>query len=109
MTVGPGLDLPHPWGIVIGGATIGRNCVLYHNVTIGVRAPHLTHRRPRRPELPTIGDDVIIYAGAMILGPITVGDRAIIGANAMVTQDVPPDTMVGVDAKLLTRSMPARG
>lgn len=85
--IGPGLALHHPHSIVVSGRTvIGKNCSIYHEVTIGGGGT--------KPGLPRIGDDVSIYAGARVLGGVTIGDNVEIGANAVVTFDVPPNTVV---------------
>ena len=106
--IGPGLDLPHPWGVVLGHAKIGRNCVLYHNVTIGAQARHQIRPGLHQRAYPIVGDDVVIYCGAVLVGPITIGDRAIIGANTLVDRDVPADTLVAqadlVEYRLATHS-----
>jgi serine O-acetyltransferase len=82
-----GLVLPHPLGIVIGpGATIGPGSHVYQNVTLG-GAPGVSG-------LPRVGAEARIHAGAVLIGPITVGDRVLIGALAVVDRDVPPDTAV---------------
>lgn len=82
--IGPGLRIAHGVGIVVGeSARIGRNALLLHGVTIG--SPHTA----RRDEMPVIGDDVFIGAGAALIGAISVGDGAIIGVHALVTRDVP--------------------
>lgn len=95
--IGPGLKLPHPTGIVLGnGARIGANCVLYHQVTLG-GARRGDWQAGRYPQ---IGDRVTIFAGAKLLGAIWVGDDAVIGANAVVTADVP--------AKHTAKGIPAR-
>jgi serine O-acetyltransferase len=85
------LVLPHPYGITVHVATtLGRNVVLLQHVTIGC------YHDDRWGQAPTIEDDVFVGAGAVILGPITVGRGAQIGANAVVTKDVPPGrTVVG--------------
>lgn len=82
-----GLILPHPQGIVIGGgAVVGPRAWIYQNVTIG--------GAPGKHGLPRVGADARIYAGAVLTGPITVGDNALIGANAVVHRDVPARTAV---------------
>ena len=93
--IGPGLRLPHPIGIVIGdGARIGSNVTIYQNVTLGVSDPVTML-------YPTVGNDVAIYCGAVLLGDIRIGDNAVIGANAVVLKDVPDGmTAVGVPATL---------
>lgn len=97
--IGPGLKLPHPQGIVIGAGTrVGRNCVLYQQVTLGgARRGDFAADR-----YPVIGDDVVVFAGAKLLGAVRVGNGACIGANAVVIRDVPAGrTAVGVPARLL--------
>ena len=83
-----GLSLPHPVGIVVGGgAVLGPRSWVYQHATIG--------GAPGRDGLPTIGADARIGAGAAVLGPVVVGDRVSIGANAVVARDVPADSAVG--------------
>lgn len=85
--IGPGLRLPHPNGIVIGsGVEIGARCTIYHQATFG--AARVGEGFSDR--YPSVGDDVTIFAGAKLIGPIRIGDGAIIGANAVVLRDVPP-------------------
>jgi serine O-acetyltransferase len=81
-------------GIVVHRqAVLGDNIVIAPNVVIGGRG---------RPGAPVIGDNVLIGAGACILGPVTIGRNVKIGANAVVTFDVPPDvTVVGVPARIV--------
>jgi serine O-acetyltransferase len=82
-----GLILPHPQGIVIGaGAVLGPRCWVFQNVTVG--------GAPGRTGLPTVGADCRLFAGAVLVGPIRVGDRAVVGANAVVHRDVPPGASV---------------
>jgi serine O-acetyltransferase len=81
--IGQGLSLPHPVGIVIGrGVKVGHNVTIYQGVTLGVRNKSVD-------EYPTIGDNVTLYAGAVIAGGVLVGPNAAVGANAVVLHDVP--------------------
>ena len=91
------IRLPHPYMVVVNENTvIGRNCTFYHNITVGSR------QFGRAPGAPTIGDEVIIYPGACIIGKISIGARAIIGAGSIVLHDVPPSTVVaGNPAKVV--------
>jgi serine O-acetyltransferase len=91
--IGPGLTLYHPNGVVIHPlAVIGSNCVLCQQVTLGLGS---------RPGAPTLGDRVFVGAGAKIIGAVTVGSDAEIGANAVVVRDVPPGAIVvGVPAQV---------
>ncbi len=93
---GPGLVLIHSIGIVINGQVRGGERVhIEHQVTIGAN----------RRQSPILGDDVFIGAGAKIIGAVNIGDRAKIGANAVVLHDVPSgETAVGVPARLVNRS-----
>lgn len=76
--------------IVHEKAVIGDNCKIFGNVTIGSKWPD----GKNTGGLPTIGNDVLIGAGAVILGEITIGDNSIIGANSVVTKDVPSNSIV---------------
>ena len=89
--IGGGLLMPHPNGIVIHpGASIGPNCLIFQQVTIGSRGTG---------GVPVIGGHVDIGAGAKILGSLEVGDHAVIGANAVVMDCVPPNSVaVGIPA-----------
>lgn len=87
--IGPGLMISHGQGIVIGRwARIGANVTLLHQATLG--GPALD----RREEMPRLGDDILVGAGARLIGGIEVGDGAIIGANAVVTEDIPAGSRV---------------
>ena len=93
LQIGGGLLLPHPQGIVINhDAVIGVNCLIFHQVTIGSNGRGV----------PVIGGHVDIGAGARIIGPVRIGDHAKVGANAVVTRDVPAGAVVvGNPARLL--------
>ena len=83
--LGRRLRIAHGVGLVInGGSTVGDDCVLRHNVTLGAPSRELAHLGP------TLCNDVQVGPGAVILGPITIGDGARIGPNALVVQHVPP-------------------
>jgi serine O-acetyltransferase len=96
------LFIDHGMGVVIGEtAEIGCNVTLYHGVTLGGVS---THRGKRHP---TIEDDVVIGAGAKVLGAITIGKESRIGANAVVVKSVPPNSVVvGVPGQVVVRSHP---
>jgi len=88
--IGKGFFIDHGMGVVIGETTvIGDNCVLFHNVTLGGTGKHKGKRHP------TIGNNVMIGTGAILLGPISVGSNVKIGANTFILmQDVPDNTTV---------------
>ena len=101
-TIGPGLFIDHGMGVVIGEtAEIGRDCTLYHGVTLGGVMPAIGAQEQRCVKRhPTLHDYVIVGAGAQVLGPITIGRCARIGGNSVVTKDVPDSmTVVGVPAR----------
>ncbi len=98
-TIGKCLFIDHGMGVVIGEtAEIGDYCTLYHGVTLGGTGKDKGKRHP------TIGNNVLISTGAKILGPFKVGDNAKIGANAVVLNEVEPDTtVVGVPGRAVKR------
>ncbi len=93
-TIGKRLFIDHGMGVVIGEtAEIGADCMLYHGVTLGGTSLEAKKRHP------TLGNGVVIGAGAKVLGPVNIGDDARIGANAVVVRDLPAHhTAVGVPA-----------
>lgn len=97
--LGRRLFIDHGMGVVIGEtAVVGDDVVLFHGSTLGGKSM----RRGKRH--PTLGDRVVVGAGAKVLGPVWVGDGAQIGANAVVVKDVPAEaTAVGVPAVIRTR------
>lgn len=95
--IGRNFFIDHGFTVIGESAEIGDNVTIYQNVTLGGTNP--TSGEPGKRH-PTIGDEVIIGSGAQVLGPITVGVRARIGANAVVTKDVPEGaTMIGIPAR----------
>ena len=99
--------MDHGLGIVIGETTeIGENVTIYQGVTLGGIMPSIESNLQRNQKRhPTIGNNVIIGSGAQILGAIKVGDNARIGANSVVSRDVPPNvTVAGVPAREFARS-----
>ena len=103
--IGRRLFIDHGMGVVIGETSeIGDDVTLYHGVTLGGVAPSVDSDSQRdQKRHPTLEDGVIVGSGAQVLGPITVGRDARVGANAVVTKDVPPGaTVVGIPAKVVS-------
>lgn len=98
--IGKGFFVDHGMGVVIGETVvIGDNVLIYHQVTLGGTGKEKGKRHP------TLGNNVIIGAGAKVLGPITIGDYAKIGAGAVVLKDVAPYTSVGgIPAKPIAKA-----
>jgi serine O-acetyltransferase len=96
--IGRRFFIDHAMGVVIGEtAEVGDDVMLYHGVTLGGRSMERVKRHP------TLEDGVTVGAGARILGPVTIGARAQIGANAVVVKDVPPGAVVvGVPGRVVT-------
>ena len=100
--IGKNLFIDHGMGVVIGETSdIGDNVTIYHMATLGGIAPSINSNDQRNIKRhPTIEDDVVIGSGAQVLGPVRIGRCAKIGANAVVTKDVPEKAvMVGIPAK----------
>ncbi len=97
--IGRRFFIDHGMGVVIGEtAVIGDDCTLYHGVTLGGTSWQKGKRHP------TLGNDVVVGAGAKVLGPIEIGDGARIGSNAVVLKPVPPGaTVVGIPGRLVER------
>ena len=102
-TVGRRVFIDHGMGVVIGEtAEIGDDCTLYHGVTLGGTSWNKGKRHP------TLSRGVVIGAGAKVLGPITVGEGAKIGSNAVVVKNVPAAaTAVGIPARIVEADLPA--
>lgn len=96
-TIGKGFFIDHGMGVVIGEtAEIGDNCSIYQGVTLGGTGKDLGKRHP------TLGDNVMVGAGAKVLGPFTIGDNSKIAAGAVVLKEIPDDaTAVGVPARVV--------
>ena len=100
--IGKNLFIDHGMGVVIGETSeIGDNVTIYHAVTLGGISPSINSDDQRNTKRhPTLKDNVVVGSGAQVLGPIVVGKNAKIGANAVVTKDVPENAvMVGIPAK----------
>ena len=100
--IGKNLFIDHGMGVVIGETSdIGDNVTIYHNVTLGGISPSINSENQRETKRhPTLQDHVVVGSGAQVLGPIVVGKNAKIGANAVVTKDVPENgVMVGIPAR----------
>ena len=100
--IGKNLFIDHGMGVVIGETSeIGDNVTIYHMVTLGGISPSINSDSQREIKRhPTLMDNVVVGSGAQILGPITIGKNAKVGANAVVTKDVPDNAvMIGVPAR----------
>ena len=100
--IGKNLFIDHGMGVVIGETSdIGDNVTIYHMATLGGISPSINSDKQREIKRhPTLQDNVVVGSGAQVLGPITIGKNAKIGANAVVTKDVPENgVMVGIPAK----------
>ena len=100
--IGKNLFIDHGMGVVIGETSdIGDNVTIYHMATLGGISPSINSEDQRETKRhPTLQDNVVVGSGAQVLGPITIGKNAKIGANAVVTKDVPENgVMVGIPAK----------
>ena len=97
--IGKGLVIDHGMGVVIGEtAEIGDNCTIYQGVTLGGTGKDVGKRHP------TLGNNVLVGAGAKVLGPFKIGDNSKIAANAVVLDEIPDNcTAVGIPAKLVRR------
>jgi serine O-acetyltransferase len=100
--IGNNLFIDHGMGVVIGETSdIGDNVTIYHMATLGGISPSINSDDQRNTKRhPTLMDNVVVGSGAQILGPVTIGKNAKIGANAVVTKDVPQNAiMVGIPAR----------
>jgi serine O-acetyltransferase len=98
--IGPGLCLIHPNNILVASSVeIGDDCLVFHEVTLGTGPA---------PGCPRVGSRVDLYVGARVLGGVTVGDGSMVGANCVVTRNVPPDSVVVQASRIVPRSLFAR-
>lgn len=94
-SIGPGLFIQHGFSTIIAAKSLGENCWVNQQVTIGFSSVD---------DCPTLGNNVSVKAGAIVIGAITIGDGAVVGAGAVVVKDVPPgSTVVGVPARVVGR------
>lgn len=100
--IGGGIIFAHPLCIVIGGKVkIGKNCKIMQGVSLG---GSLGKSKPNGQSQPIIGNNVFIGAGAKVIGPVTIGDNVIIGANSVVTKDIPSNSKAyGMPIMITTR------
>lgn len=100
-SIGQRFFIDHGMGVVIGEtAVIGDDCTVYHGVTLGGTSWKKGKRHPR------LENDVVVGAGAKVLGPITVGEGSRIGSNAVVVKEVPPGcTVVGIPGRIVSQSI----
>jgi serine O-acetyltransferase len=100
--IGDNFFIDHGSGVVIGETTIiGNNVTLYQGVTLGGTRLERTKRHP------TLGNNIVVGAGAKILGPVTIGNNVRIGSNSVVTKDIPDDSVVvGVPGRILHEDLP---
>jgi serine O-acetyltransferase len=95
--IGPGIFFPHTSGTVIGASKIGRNAVIFQGVTLGAKEMDMGFDETLRPQ---IGNNVVVGAGAKVLGGICLGDNVRVGANSVLLRSVPANsTVAGVPAR----------
>lgn len=101
LQIGPGLVIMHTQGTVLGANIIGDNFTVYHQVTLGAKNIDFSYTPSKRP---TIENNVIVSVGAKVLGGLTLGNGCIVGANAVVLQDVPPQSIaIGIPARNIAK------
>jgi serine O-acetyltransferase len=96
-SIGGGFHIEHFGGVHIGGVRIGENCTIFHDVTFAQ-----VFTGPRKG-IPALGNNVIVYPGAKLIGRITLGNNVVVGPNVVLTRDVPDDGIVLVDPPKIIR------
>jgi serine O-acetyltransferase len=105
--IGPGIFFPHPSGTVIGAWRIGRNVTIFQGVTLGAKELDMSFDVKLRPE---IGNNVVVGAGAKILGRIHIGDNSSVGANAVVLESIAANSIaVGIPARQVAKAREQKG
>lgn len=105
-TIGSGLSLTHPHDIVIGeGVRIGKNVTIYNGVTLGaLTLKAIDKNKDVSTRYPLIEDGVTIFSGAKVIGPVSIGKNSIIGANSVVNDSFPENSVIaGIPARLLNK------
>lgn len=99
--IGPGIFLPHTYGTVIGAARVGKNVTVFQGVTVGAKELDMRFNKSLRPD---IGDFVTLGSGCKVLGAVSIGSNVVVGANAVVTRSIHPNsTVAGIPARLIER------
>lgn len=96
-SIGYGFVIKHGYNVIVHAERIGVNCLVFQDVAIGYKTPG--------GGLPVLGDHVHVSVGAKVLGPVTVGDNTVIGANSVVVKDLPPNSMaMGVPVRAISQA-----
>jgi len=104
--IGKRFFIDHGMGIVIGETTvIGDNVMLYDNVILGAKGWWVNNKNEKRH--PAIGNNVTLCSGCKIIGPVSIGDNCIIGAGAIITKNVSPNSMIIQESNLIEKTRPA--
>ena len=99
-SIGKGLILPHPHNIILGGYSIGENCIIMSNVTIGAILPDPEYSPNKRP---VNSDSCLLGVGSCILGGVTIGSKSTIGANSVITKSFDDNSTIVGSNRLLKR------
>jgi serine O-acetyltransferase len=105
LEIGPGLVIPHTVGTILGAGHIGANVTIYQQVTLGAKTADFQYDPAKRPH---VCDGVMITAGAKVIGPVRLGTGCVIGANAVVLEDVPDGALAAGVPAVVRRPARAR-